>query len=304
MSNTRLGIVVVHWRGMEDLHECLASLAPIAAAGVPIIVSLNDSPDFDESLAQNACPGLRVVRSEKNLGYAAGCNLGYRALGDSVDCVLFLNNDVVVPPDVLAPIIRCFDARPDAGVAGATVVYYDDPARVWAIGGRINRTFGYTRHAGYNGDALPTADQPVDYVNGSAIAVRRDVLDKLGGWDESYFHFFDEADLCERARKLGYASYAVAGAPVRHKVSATTGNRGSSRFNRAQAYYFARNRVRFVNRHFHGWRRSIALIAQPKLVAYECAKALLTGNAAEARGRLEGLIDGMRGRKGQRRGGW
>jgi GT2 family glycosyltransferase len=289
---------------MDDLRECLASLAPIAATGVPVVVALNASPDFDEIVAQDTCPGVRVVRSEANLGYAGGCNLGWRDLGDAVDAVLFLNNDVVVPPDLLAPILRCFGARPEAGVAGATVVYYDDPSRVWAIGGRINRTFGYTRHAGFNDEALPTSDELVDYVNGSAIAVRREVLERLGGWDESYFHFFDEADLCERARELGYQSYAVAGTPVRHKVSATTGHRGSAQFNRAQAYYFARNRVRFVGRHFRGWRKAVALVAQPKLVAYEALKAVLAGNRAEARGRIEGVIDGMRGRSGQRKGGW
>jgi N-acetylglucosaminyl-diphospho-decaprenol L-rhamnosyltransferase len=244
------------------------------------------------------------VKSPSNHGYAGGCNLGYHALGDDVDVVLFLNNDVVVPQDVLDAILRRFETHPEAGVAGATVVYYDDPSRVWAIGGRINGALGFTRHIGFNGSGLPAEDQRVDYVNGSAIAVRRDVLDQLGGWDETYFHFFDEADLCERARALGYESVAVAGAPVRHKVSASTGHRGSARFNRAQAYYFSRNRVRFFSKNGSGWRRFVALLMQPPLVAYESVRAVLAGNKEEARGRIEGLIDGVRRRSGQRRGGW
>ena len=114
-------------------------------------------------------------------------------------------------------------------------------------------------------------------MNGSAIAVRREVLEALGGWDERYFHFFDEADLCDRARDAGWKSCVVPGEPVRHKVSATTGHRGSARFNRAQAYYFARNRVRFFARRSRGWRKATSLAMQAPLVAYECVKALVGG---------------------------
>lgn len=289
---------------MDDLRECLRSLAPIAASGVPIVVAVNAGGEFDEAVAHDACPGAEIVRSDRNGGYAAGCNLGWRALDGRADIVLFLNNDVVVPPGVLEPLLRFFQGVPEAGVAGPPVVYYDDPSQVWALGGRAYRARGYTRQVGMDGVRLPERPLRVDYVNGSAIAVRRNALELLGGWDETYFHFFDEADLCERARQAGWSSYVVPGEPVRHKVSATTGHRGSARFNRAQAYYFARNRVRFFRRRATGWRRITTVAAQPAMVAYEAVKAVAVGNNNEARGRIEGLIDGLRGHSGERKGGW
>lgn len=306
MTAPHIAVVVVHWRGMEDLLECLRSLAGDAARGIPVLVAVNAGGDFDEPAAKQCCPGLQVVRAERNGGYAAACNLGWRALPPDGRPTLFLNNDVIVEQGAIDSIAAAFAARRDVGIAGPPIVYDGDPSRVWALGGRLFRARGYTRHVGFGRarPALPDAGAYRDYVNGSAIAARRDVLDALGGWDESYFHFWDEVDLCERAARRGWRSYLTAGPAVRHKVSATTGNRGSARFTRAQAYYFARNRVRFFARRASGWRRITALAMQPVLVAIECAQAALRGDAAGARGRIEGLVDGARGVHGQRRGGW
>jgi GT2 family glycosyltransferase len=289
---------------MDDLRECLASLADDAARGVPVVVALNGSDDFDEAAAVAACAGVRIVRSETNGGYAAGCNLGWRAMSTDIDAVLFLNNDVVVEPGVVDALAACFEAHPDVGVSGPPVVYHDDPSRLWSLGGRLYRARGYTRLIGFGDHGLPSLGSTVDFVNGSAIAVRRELLERISGWDESYFHFWDEVDLCERARDAGYQSYVIAGPAIRHKVSASTGHRGSARFTRAQAYYFARNRARFFARRVHGLRRFTALAMQPALVAYECAQARARGNGSDARGLIEGFIDGVRGRSGQRRGGW
>lgn len=304
MSATKIGVVVVHWRGMDDLLECLASLAPVAAGGTPVVLDVNAGGDFDEARAKAACAGVTVVQSADNGGYAAGCNLGARALGSAVDAILFLNNDVVVPAGLVEALAVAFDEHAVVGVAGTPVVYYDRPEKIWAVGGTIKRTLGYTRHVGFNGGRIPITGRTVDYVNGSAIAVRRDVLERIGGWDETYFHFWDEVDLCERARGAGYVSFVAPGPVVQHKVSASTGKRGSARFNRAQAYYFTRNRVRFFARRSTGWRRVVAVLSQKALVAVEVFKAWRRGNRDEARGRIEGLIDGYLGRSGQRRGGW
>ncbi len=306
MSALRFGIVVVHWRGLDDLLECLASLRQIDTPNVEIVIALNTRDDFDEDAVRAACPGAIIAESAENLGYAGGCNTGWRALRDrGLDAILFLNNDVVVSPDIITRISAIF-ADASVGVAGTAVTYYDDPTRIWFGGGIINRTFGYTRHANFGAvgsvgavDAAATGGG-VDFINGCAIAVRTDVLDRLGGWDEAYFHFFDEVDLCERARAAGYTSWLDATPAVRHKVSASTGVRGSNQFNRGQAYYFCRNRVRFVRRNYRGWRRVTALFAQPALVAYECAQALSARRTSEARGRIEGLIDGLRNRSGKR----
>ena len=301
MTPTRIGIVVVHWRGMADTAECLASLARAGARGEDVVAVVNGPGDFDDAGARAARPGVTIVHRPDNAGYAAACNEGARhVFAGGASIALLLNNDLTIEPGVLEAIATVFDAQPLAAVAGLPVVYYDEPSRVWFAGGRINRWLGYTRHIGFQSSALPTEPGRVDFITGAAFAIRRNVFEQLGGLDEAYFHYFEDTDFCERARLAGYETWLAAGPPVRHKVSASAGVRGSNRLNRNQAYYFVRNRVRFLRRTFRGPRRVTALIAQPKLVAYECLKAVAAGNWAESRGRFEGLIAGLKGRRGPR----
>ena len=302
MTAPRVGIVVVHWRGIADTRECLESLARLAHPNLDIVVVTNGAGDFDAAVAAAACPSVETIALPMNGGYAAGCNAGARMLlGRGADVVLLLNNDTTVAPDLIAPILAAFDAQPRAGIAGPIVTYYDDPALVWSAGGTLRRTLGYTRHAGFRSRHAPDSNRHSDYVSGCAIAIRREVFARVGELDERYFHYFEDVDICERARKLGYHSVTVAAASVRHKVSAAAGERGSNRLNRAQAYYFTRNRWLFVRRNMSGAQRWTALASQlGALFPYEMAKALLARNWPELRGRAEGIVDGLRGRDGAR----
>lgn len=298
-----MGVVVVHWRGMGDTAACLASLAALDPPAAAITVVVNGHEDFDEEAARAACASITVVRSETNRGYAGGCNLGARALlgaDPSLDIVWFLNNDTLIAPNAVAVIAAAFNAHPDVAIAGPVVVYAGDPSVVWFAGGRVNRALGYTRHIGFRSREMPREGRCVDFISGSAIAVRGDAWTRLHGFDESYFHYFEDTDLCERAAGLGYASYVIPQPLVRHRVSAAIAEAGAARLNRMQAYYFARNRWRFVRRNMRGWRRGTALAAQPLLVAYECAQAIVVGNWPEVRGRVGGLAAGVMGRTGRR----
>ena len=288
---------------MDATADCLTSLAALDPAPAAIAVVVNGPSDFDEPAARTTCPTISIVRSDTNRGYGGGCNLGARALLDadpSLDVLWFLNNDTLIAPNALAPLTAAFDAHPDVAIAGPVVVYADDPARVWFAGGRINRTLGYTRHTGYRSRTMPHEGRRVDFISGSAIAVRRDVWQRLGGFDESYFHYFEDTDLCERAARLGRASYLVPEPLVQHRVSAAIAETGADRLNRLQSYYFARNRWRFLRRNMRGRAWIATLAAQPPLAAYECVQAIAARNWPEVRGRIEGLVAGALGRSGQR----
>jgi GT2 family glycosyltransferase len=300
VSDPNVGVVVVHWRQMDDTRECVASLAASAGAAMRVVVVVNGPGDFDEAAARAALPALTVVRAPRNEGYAWGCNRGLEALPDA-ETVVVLNNDVVVAPDAIARLDAELRNHPDAGVAGPVVTYFDDPGVIWSAGGRVHPWLGYTRHIAFNRRTLPSPMPRVDFVSGCTIAVRRDVLERAAAFDPSYFHYFEDTDLCARIRSAGYACAVVPDAHVRHKVSASAGERGSNRMNALQAYYFSRNRVLFVRRTFRGVRRLTALLAQPLLLLpYEAAKDARERNWSAARGRVAGVIDGLLGRTGPR----
>jgi GT2 family glycosyltransferase len=301
VSEQRVGIVVVHWRGMADTRDCLESIAALNPAAACVTVVVNGAGDFDDAAALSSCPTAEVIRLERNLGYAAGCNAGARLLFDGgADVVLLLNNDVVLETDTLASITSLFEAQPRAGIVGLPVVHEDDRSLVWFAGGRINRWLGYTRHEGFRSRTLPGSPRRTDFVTGAAIAIRREAWNKLGALDERYFHYFEDVDVCDRARAAGFECWIAPRPPVRHKISASAGERGSNRLNRDQGYYFNRNRMRWVRETFAPPHRYTGLAAQVPLLVYECAKALASRNPAEARGRIEGMIAGLRGETGQR----
>jgi GT2 family glycosyltransferase len=302
-----IGVVVVHWRGMGDTRACLESLAASRAgaesAPFDAVVVVNGPGDFDEAAARAALPNVEVVYAPSNEGYAAGCNRGLAALPDA-KTVVFLNNDVVLDPDAIGRLDATLRERPDAGIAGPVVTYFDSPAVVWSAGGSVHPWLGYTRHIAFNAavSTIPKNVRIVEFVSGCAIAVRRDVLDRAGTFDATYFHYFEDTDLCARARAAGYACLVAPDARVLHKVSASAGERGSNRMNAVQAYYFSRNRALFVRHTFRGARRVTAMLSQPLLLLpYEAAKDARDDNGSDAPARLHGVIDGLLGRSGPRR---
>ena len=301
MAAPRVWIVPVNFNGLEDTRKCLRSLAALSSPASVVVVDNASNEDPTQILKQEF-PSVHLIRNPVNAGWSGGNNAGIRfALARGADFVLLLNNDTTVAADLIAPILAAFDAQPRAGIAGPIVTYYDDPALVWSAGGTLRRTLGYTRHAGFRSRHAPDSNRHSDYVSGCAIAIRCEVFERVGELDERYFHYFEDVEICERARKLGYHSVTVAAASVRHKVSAAAGERGSNRLNRAQAYYFTRNRWLFVRRNMNGAQRWTALASQlGALFPYEMAKALLARNWPELRGRAEGIVDGLRGRDGAR----
>lgn len=302
MNASRIGVVVVHWQGMVDVLDCLASLAQLDLEADVVVVT-NGPADFDEPMARAVHPDFTLIASATNRGYAGGCNLGAaELLSRGADFVMFLNDDAVVPPDVFAPIVRAFAAHADAGIAGPVIVYHDDPGRVWFAGGRLYRWLGYTRHVGFGARAMPSQVRRVDFMNGCALVARREVLEQTGGFDETYFHYFEDADLCERARAMGWATLVVPGPPVQHRVSASSGGAGPRGLNAWQAYQMARNRLLFVRRNLHGLQRATALLSQLLvLLPYELLKFARRGNWSGAGGQLSGVLDGLLGRDGPRR---
>jgi GT2 family glycosyltransferase len=277
--------VVLSWNGREDTLACLRSLE-----GEPVDVIVVDNAS-DDGTAE-AVTGAEVIRNERNLGYAGGMNVGIRrALERGADAVLLLNNDVEVEPGAIAALAAGLDG---AGAVCPLIVFADDPARVWYSGARFDPRRGYNgRH---RTDMLESAVE-TERICGAAVLIPRQVLDRVGVFDEELFAYVEDADWSLRARGLGFPLLVDPGARVRHKVSASTGGEGSP----GALYYSARNLPAVCERHAPlglagTWRRRMvtigALLAQA-----------LTGSRRRAgvRAVLDGWRDFRRGRFGPRR---
>ena len=240
---TPASMIVINWNGAAFLKVCLEALLVQAMDEDEIVVVDNNSTDHSVELLRTDFLGVKLLCNERNLGYAGGANVGLRAAQGEV--LVLLNPDVQVHAGWLAALKGALkDER--VGVAGCKLLYPGDEV-IQHAGGIINFPLATADHYGYRQRDEGQWDQEreVDYVTGAALALRRDVLGKVGFFDEGFYPaYFEEVDFCFRVRKAGYQVRYVPGAVATHHEHASV-QEGSPRYLRL----FHRNRLRFVLKH-------------------------------------------------------
>ncbi len=245
-----------HWHLTQT---CLTSLQTLTYPNHQTVVVDNGSTD--ETLANLArdFPTLPVIANGENLGFAAGCNVGIRhALAEGTDYVLLLNNDTVAPPNLLDTLMAEAGRLPDAGILTPALHYLDKPEQLWFAGSRRHPLTLESVDFGPVGPRRHTeADRQhvVDYIFGTAMLLPRNVLEKVGLLDESYFMYYEDMDYCLRVQAAGYQLYYLPQVSVGHGVSASTESTSAFRY-----YHKARSSVIFFHGHARGWRRWLILV--------------------------------------------
>ncbi len=236
-------LIVINWNGAAFLDACLRALQSQVTPQDQIIVVDNRSIDASVELVRSRFPHVALICNARNMGYAGGANVGLRAARG--DVLILLNPDVEVQAGWLVALkAACNDER--IGVAGCKLLYPGGEI-VQHAGGIINFPLATADHHGYRQRDEGQWDQPceVDYVTGAALALRRDVLDTVGFFDEEFYPaYYEEVDFCFRAREAGYAVRYVPQAVAIHHEHAVVGEE-SDLYLRC----FHRNRLRFVLKH-------------------------------------------------------
>lgn len=209
MSNLTLSIIVLNHNGAVYLQECLRSLhrEPLDK-GDEVLVVDNASTDDSREIVTRSFSWVKLIASDTNRGCAGGRNLGYRC--SKGDIVWFLDNDTEVEGGSIAAIKREFAGASDIAIVGCVETNARRRTESAPWGMSIDR-FGFVIPSSFRREEL----EPF-YVSGCAIAVRRAQLDALGAFDDRYFIFWEETDLCWRYRLAGYRVAIAAGATVYH----------------------------------------------------------------------------------------
>jgi GT2 family glycosyltransferase len=234
-----VGAVVLHYRHWPGIKATLELLiAELPDVGSVVVVD-NASGDGSADRIRQAYPGIRVVEAEVNDGYAAGMSLGLIALGQCTQ-VLLLTHECRVGRGAVGLLASALRARPDVAIAGPLLGWASDPDAVWSAGGGFGRRTARTFH--HQNPPLMSqwsSEEPreVDWVDGAAMLLRRDVLEIVGGLDRRYFLYDEEVDLALRVRALGYAVLLVPAArawqeplKARNRLLLLARNRGMRRF--------------------------------------------------------------------------
>lgn len=240
-------IILLNWNGKEDTIECLESLKHITYRNYELLLVDNGSTDGSVERFNELYPNIDIVINEKNLGYAEGNNVGIRtAMDKGADYILLLNNDTVVDPEFLGELVTAAESDIKIGFVGPKVYYYNYEGRKDIInfaGGKLDMLKGITTHIGINEMDGGQYDQikEVDYIEGSCILAKKEMLNIIGLLDPVYFAYWEDNDWCKRGYAAGYRSFFAPMAKIWHKTSA-------SNIGTMNLYYMTRNRLWFMKK--------------------------------------------------------
>ena len=298
MNTPSVCTIVLNWNRRDDALDCLASLGRMDYASHHIVLVDNDSSDGSAEAVAVACPGVEVIRTGANLGYAEGNNVGLdRALKRGADYVLVLNNDTVCDPYMLTRLVAALEADEGAGAAGPTIYFHDAPETIWSAGGQFDwkRWKPVLRGLREQDTGQFSGATEVDYLPGSAMLVRREALQRVGGFEPRYFMYYEDNDWCLRARRCGFTVLHVPDARVWHKISLTR------QFSAPYiSYYHARNRLLLLREGGAGvgaWTRVLMFDLLRTLVSWTLLPRH-RGRKAQRDALWKGVWDFVRGRFG------
>jgi GT2 family glycosyltransferase len=224
--------VVVNFEAGDLLTHCVdALLADDSAGPAEIVVVDNGSADGSVATLRARHPDVTVMAPHANLGYARAANLGIAATRAPV--VLVCNPDTVLAPGSAQVVLEVFAADPEVAIVGPHILNPDGttypsartaPGAGVAVGhallGRIAPRNRFTR-AYRQTDAATDRPRDVDWVSGAALWFRRSALDRVGGWDERFFLFLEDVDVCREVTTAGGRVRYEPGAQVTHVVGAS-----------------------------------------------------------------------------------
>jgi len=242
-----LSALLVNYNDRENLSRCLAALsAQIEGVSHEIIVADNGSSDGSQEFVRENYPDVKLICNEENIGFARANNRGLQECGG--EFVLLLNTDTVVMSDALNILLTEIRSNPGLGAVGPALLLKKDKFQV-SFGRKVSFLPELLQKALLNHFYrlwLRTSRKPrsVGWLSAACLLLRRRVLQEVDFFDEKFFLYFEDIDLCVRIRKLGYALLFQPRARVFHVGGATTANMKSlSQFHyrKSQLYFYRKH---------------------------------------------------------------
>ena len=290
MNHPEITIVTLNWNQAEETLQCLSSATLLQYPNYRVLVVDNGSSDGSDRRIQKECPWVTLIRNDKNLGFAEGCNVGIRkALEAQTPYLLFLNNDAKMDSHCLTYLVEGIEKDSKRGIVGAINYLPEMPDVPWTCGHRFIWWRGALKRI-LPPQGLSSSVFEIQSVSGSCFLVRRELFEAIGLFDPRFFIYYEETDFCLRAAKAGFKVLVHRDARVWHKGSNTFGQRSA-----AEYYLFARNHALCLVRHCPGGLLPSALLLYFLKLCYQSLLLLATGRLKEVSAVWAGLLDfGMR----------
>ncbi len=248
--NDTVAAIVLNYNGFDETKECIESLLAAGFSSTSIYLVDNCSSDRSGEKLKQVFPEVNYYQVGYNSGYGAGNNYGIRkAVFDGFPFILIVNNDVVVHPGFLQPLIEELRNHADIGAATGKVLYKNSPHIINAAGGKFSKIMctGINLRIGEYDDHREEKKE-IDFIPGMLILLKREVVERVGLLDEDYFLYFEDLDYSLRIKKF-YKMIYTSASMVYHKSG---GGIKGKMYTETYLYFYTRNRFWFFRDMFFG----------------------------------------------------
>ncbi|MGA2911251.1 MAG: glycosyltransferase family 2 protein [Candidatus Levyibacteriota bacterium] len=290
---TKVFVTLINYNSNQATSDCLHSLEEINTADFVLSVVVIDNASTEKFTKDKKYQklNLKIIRSEKNLGFAGGQNLGIKfALDNGADYVVVLNDDVILDKDLIVELLKTFETNKDCGMVSPKIYFakgyefHKDRYQqnelgkvIWYAGGKIDWQNVIASHRGVDevdkGQYEKVAE--TDFASGCCEMIKRKVLEKIGLFDERYFLYYEDNDLSQRAKAYNFKILYQPKAIMWHLNAGSTGGSGST----LHDYYITRNRLLFGFK-YSSLRTKLAL-------SKESFRDILSGRPWQKKGALD-----------------
>ena len=295
MEKPLVAVIIVNYNGYESTRDCLRSFAGVTYDRYSLIVVDNASRDDSIARLQREFPGVRYVKSNTNLGFTGGNNLGLAVAYEmDPDYVFFLNNDTTVSANVFE-LASFLDTNSDVGMVAPLTFYQENPKITSFGGGHLNRNTGIITfcNKGLRREEIPDTVVYCSFLEGAAIMARTELVKRVGGFNDDYFLTCEESELCVRVMDMGYRLALITSCSIWHKISHTMGP-GSELIN----YFVYRNRFHFIRNNAAGFKLGDLVTIFLDYSSILASFVLKKRNIPAAKGLMVGVYDFLMGVKG------
>ncbi len=292
-AHKKVSAVILNWNRKEMLLDCLRSIKELEYPIHEIIVVDNASTDGSVQAVREAYTDVVLIENDKNYGAIGGKNIGLRrALQSDVEYIYMQDNDIVAAKDALGKLVEVAEADSSVGMVGVMMYDYSKPDIILSAGGIIDWTQNISRGRGDNQKDVGQFNkiEPVDYLWGGALLIRKSVLETVGLFDEEFVgYWFEDSDLSVRVARAGFKVLFNPFAKVWHKPHAM-----AEQLSYRKKYLAARNAIRFMKKHATPLQWAKYLLFSIGGLPYMYLRDVLSGkNLGGARGKAKGIWDGI-----------
>lgn len=296
MPSPKVYISILNWNGISDTVPCIESILKSDYDNYHIIVVDNASSDNSVSVIREKFPTITLLENTTNAGFTGGNNIAIKhALENGADYIWLLNNDTEIDSSTISGIIRLAERDSSIGMVSPVISYYEDKSRIQFCGASIDPS---TMAMTFFTDTYLEKNEIIAsdiFLWGTALLIKADLLQRIGGLDDSLFMYWEDTEFSLRVIKAGYLGAICCTERVYHKTPIHDfGKRGQHYY-----YYMIRNAILVAKRCLSSHERRVFTKRKVSNFVFTIADLVSSGQRECAHSSLMGIMHGLSGRTGK-----